>query len=91
MYEICYTCSVLFLEGQAVLLKGSGADWLVIHIAQGGDQAQALIAALTAEGFLVRSEPAGKPGMGENAIEILALQSEAREARNFLLDSGLPT
>ena len=43
---------------------------------------------LTEEGFLVRSR-ALERSVVDGAYEIYALESEAQEARNFLLEKGL--
>lgn len=64
-----------------------GAAWVVIHLAGSVEAAEAMRSALESEGFLVRIEPPDESGTG--MYEILSLKAEAREARSFLLDSGL--
>jgi hypothetical protein len=59
--------------------------WVVIHMTHSLGQAEHMKELLTREGFMVRTRPAGE----ESYYEVLALTSEAREARDILQDSCL--
>ena len=60
------------------------APWRVIYIARGERQAQQIEALLRQAGFLMDQKPLG----GED-IEIKVLESEAEEARMYLMEQGL--
>ncbi|MBR3504677.1 MAG: hypothetical protein IKO07_10630 [Clostridia bacterium] len=64
------------------------ARWVVIHMAHSEEKAQAIRDRLTQEGFMVEIRPA--PGDVDGQVfEIMALSSEAREARLLLAEQGL--
>lgn len=60
------------------------APWRVIYIARGERQAQEIEALLRQAGFMMEQTPLG----GED-IEIKVLESEAEEARLYLMEQGL--
>ena len=60
--------------------------WRVIYIARGEQQAQKIEAMLRDAGFMVGAR---QPGAHTEDIEIKALDSEAEEARMFLMEQGL--
>ena len=62
--------------------------WRVIYIARGEQQAQTIETLLRDAGFMVGSRA---PSQGAHAedIEIKALDSEAEEARMYLMEQGL--
>ena len=65
----------------------NAAPWRVIYIARGEKQAQAIEALLRDAGFMVdRRRTASEAGSED--IEIRALESEAEEARIYLLEQG---
>lgn len=65
-----------------------GAPWRVIYIARGEEQALQIEALLREAGFLCDWK---RPAQGVRAedIEIKALESEAEEARLYLMEQGL--
>lgn len=65
-----------------------GAPWRVIYIARGEAQAQQIEELLGGAGFLCDWK---RPLAGAHAedIEIKALESEAEEARLYLMEQGL--
>ena len=66
-----------------------GALWRVIYIARGERQAQDIEALLSQAGFMVdRRRVDGETARTED-IEIKALDSEAEEARMYLMEQGL--
>lgn len=67
---------------------GAGGRWLVVYMCRGRQRLEEVERMLTDEGFLVRSR-ALERGVGDGAYEICALESEAQEARSFLLEKGL--
>lgn len=66
----------------------SKAPWRVIYIARGEAQAREIDGLLSQAGFLCDWTP---PSGGDSAedIEIRALESEAGEARLYLMEKGL--
>ena len=64
-------------------MKAGDANWVVISISQSAESAEDMQTALSAEGFLVTVRQAGGAA-GEDVYEILAIPSEANEARDFL-------
>ena len=69
-------------------MKRKTALWVVIHMARSEERARAIQEKLTREGFMVDIRPA--PGeAGGQVFEVLALSSEAREARSLLAELGL--
>ena len=64
------------------------APWRVIYIARGERQAQDIEDLLREAGFLVDRRRGGN-GECQEDIEIKALDSEAQEARLFLMERGL--
>ena len=62
--------------------------WRVIYIARGEQQAQAIEDMLVQAGFLIDRKRLGPEGAHED-IEIRVLDSEAGEARLFLMEQGL--
>ena len=68
---------------------GQAALWRVIYIARGEKQAQQIDELLSQAGFMIdRRRPEGHGARSED-IEIRALESEAEEARLFLMEQGL--
>ena len=65
-----------------------GAPWRVIYIARGEAQARQIESLLDQAGFLCDWTPP-QPGTRAEDIEIRALESEASEARLFLMEQGL--
>ena len=65
------------------------ALWRVIYIARGEQQAQRIEALLRDAGFMVDRKRLDSDGARQEDIEIKALDSEAGEARQFLLEQGL--
>ena len=68
-------------------MKKSETAWVVVYMSQRRDEAQRAMDALAAEGFLVRMYPEGAES-ASGAFEIKCLQSEAREARDLLVEKG---
>ena len=64
------------------------ARWVVIQMAHSEEKARAIRERLTQEGFLVEVRPVSGD-VGAQVFEILALSSEAREARSLLAELGL--
>ena len=64
------------------------ARWVVIHMAHSEERAREIQEALTREGFMVDARPVSGD-VGAQVYEILALSSEAREARALLSELGL--
>lgn len=64
------------------------APWRVIYIARGEAQARQIEALLSQAGFLCDWKPP-QPGTRAEDIEIKALESEAGEARLYLMEQGL--
>lgn len=63
--------------------------WVVIHMAHSLKRCDAAVELLSGEGFMVRSRLIDKAlDGGEDCYEILALNSEAKEARDFLRERG---
>lgn len=65
------------------------APWRVIYIARGERQAQRIEALLREAGFMMDSAPLGEEGVRAEDIEIRVLESEAEEARLYLMERGL--
>lgn len=65
--------------------RSANGRWLVVYMCRGRQKAMDMEKLLTDEGSLVRSQVMG----GEDTYEIHALESEAQEARNFILENGL--
>ena len=63
------------------------AWWRVIYIARGEKQAQAIEEVLRQAGFMVDRKQSAS-GSADEDIEIRALDSEAEEARLYLLEQG---
>ena len=61
-------------------------QWIVIHVAHSGQEADAVQEFLQREGFLIRLRPVS--GAGEELTEVCALPSEAKEARGVLMRGG---
>ena len=64
------------------------AVWVVIQMVHGEEKAREVCDRLTGEGFMIRTRPASGEA-DEQVYEVLALSSEAREAREALLEWGL--
>ena len=62
--------------------------WRVIYIARGEQQAQSIEEMLLQAGFLVDRKRLS-PGSVHEDIEIRTLDSEAEEARLYLMEQGL--
>ena len=69
-------------------MKRNAARWVVIHMAHSEEKAMAIKDRLTGEGFMIDVRPVSGEG-GAQGFEILALSSEAREARTLLTELGL--
>jgi len=67
---------------------GAKGRWLVVYMCRGRQRLDEAEKMLMEEGFLVRSR-ALERSLVDGAYEIYALESEAQEARNFLLEKGL--
>lgn len=68
-------------------MTGAEAHWVVIHMARSQQLAQKARDLLTGEGLMVRMRPVYRNVPDEeNYFEILAIKSEACEARALLLD-----
>ena len=66
---------------------GHAGLWRVIYIAHGDKQAQQIVDLLCEAGFMPDRRQPSSDAAGED-IEIRALDSEAEEARLFLLERG---
>lgn len=65
------------------------SKWVVIYIAHGEATADAAQALMDREGFLCRIEPIAKgASSGEACFEVMALPTEAQEARDTLQENG---
>ena len=62
--------------------------WTVIHIAANRAQAELLKGLLEGEGLMAEIRPAGISMLGDGLFEVLALESEAAEAREILCETG---
>ncbi|NMC31120.1 MAG: DUF2007 domain-containing protein [Veillonellaceae bacterium] len=62
--------------------------WTVIHIAANRAQADMLKSLLESEGLMADIRPAGISMLGDGLFEVMALESEAEEARDILNDIG---
>lgn len=70
-------------------MKQGEPAWVVIHMAHSEKRACAAVDALTREGFLVKSRTVSRAlSAGDNCFEVLALKSEAKEARDLLQEMG---
>ncbi len=65
------------------------APWRVIYIARGEQQALDIEALLRQAGFMVDRRQSLPEGAHQEDIEIKALESEAEEARLYLMEQGL--
>lgn len=68
---------------------GHAALWRVIYIARGEPQACQIEDLLTSAGFMVDRRRLPAEGARPEDIEIKVLESEAEEARLFLMEQGL--
>ena len=64
------------------------ALWRVIYIARSAQQAEQIECLLREAGFLVDWNKLDAPGGHREDIEIRALESEAEEARQYLMEQG---
>lgn len=65
------------------------SKWVVIYIAHGESNANAIRELMDREGFLCRIEPIARAASsGEACYEVMALPTEAQEARDTLQESG---
>ena len=62
--------------------------WTVIHLAAYRAQADMLKSLLESEGLMADIRPAGISMLGDGLFEVMALESEAEEAREILSDIG---
>lgn len=70
-------------------MKADDSKWVVIQMARSADQAEQLKRMLTEEGFMARVRPVARQlASGDNYHEVMALSSEAQEARDFLMEKG---
>ena len=68
-------------------MKHNDARWVVIYMAHSKERADAVSRMLTDEGFLIQTQAVdGEPDAA--CHEVLALTSEAREARDLLQENG---
>ncbi|MDO4548977.1 MAG: hypothetical protein Q4D04_12835 [Clostridia bacterium] len=66
------------------------SPWVVIYIAHSSKRREAVTRLLTNEGFMVKARGIAKALDGEDeCYEILALSSEAGQAREILQEAGL--
>lgn len=76
-------------SGGWIPVKKDEAGWIVIHMAHSATRAEELAHLLAREGFMVKTRVvAGVLSAGDHVIEVLALPSEAKEARDFLMETG---
>ena len=69
--------------------SGNPNLWRVIYIARGERQAQNIEDLLRDAGFMIDRRRGSSEGPQAEDIEIRALESEAEEARMFLMEQGL--
>ena len=62
--------------------------WTVIHIAANRAQAEMLKGLLESEGLMSDVRASGISMLGDGVFEVLALESEAEEAREILCELG---
>ena len=62
--------------------------WTGIHIAANRAQADMVRSLLESEGLMADIRPAGISMLGDGLFEVMALESEAEEAREILSDIG---
>ena len=62
--------------------------WTVIHIAVNRAQAEMMKGLLESEGLMADVRPAGISMLGDGLFEVMALESEAEEARDILCETG---
>lgn len=75
--------------GETSMRSNMAAPWRVIYIARGEKQARQIEDLLLGAGFMMdRASPDGADARSED-IEIKVLESEAKEARMFLMEQGL--
>ncbi len=70
------------------MMKKKTAVWVVIQVAHSEEKASEMQERLTREGFMIQIRPAAGDVSGQ-MYEVLALSSEAREARALLAELGL--
>ena len=69
--------------------SNQAALWRVIYIARDERQAGRIEELLKGAGFLMERKPLDPEGARTEDIEIKVLESEAEEARLFLMEQGL--
>lgn len=69
--------------------SNKAALWRVIYLARGEQQARQVEALLTGAGFMVDRKRLSLDDARMEDIEIRALESEAEEARLFLMEQGM--
>ena len=69
-------------------MERNAARWVVIHMAHSEESAMEIRDRLKGEGFMIDVRPVSGE-VGAQVFEILALSSEAREARTLLTELGL--
>ena len=70
-------------------MKSTGAVWVVIHMAHSEQRSEIILDLLTKEGFMITVRPVSRTlSAGDACYEVLALASEAKEARDFLQEAG---
>lgn len=69
--------------------SNQAAPWRVIYIARDERQADRIEDLLKGAGFLMDRKPIESNGARTEDIEIKVLESEAEEARLFLMEQGL--
>ena len=74
--------------GEHLMRTNRAALWRVIYIARGEAQARQVEDLLRKAGFMVDWKQPEGPGARAEDIEIRALDSEAEEARLYLMEQG---
>ena len=64
-------------------------NWVVIHIARGAAKADRACDVLSGEGFVAKRRPVSGLDGDDGLQEVLALSSEAKEARATLIEKGI--
>ena len=70
-------------------MKNAKGVWVVIHMAHSQQKASDAQALLIREGFMVRIRPIARTLAGGQCFELQAIKTEAKEAREVLLENGL--
>ena len=81
--------NILRKKAVSFMRSGHAALWRVIYIAHGEKQAQQIETLLEQAGFMVDRRQSSPDATRQEDIEIRALDSEAEEARLYLMEQGL--